>query len=85
MGQRGNASYFGVAGSAIVFDPEIIVLAALVNWVENGTAPNTMVGTKFVNDTLSLGIELQRRHCRYPQKNVYQVRNSSDWDSWACQ
>ena len=43
------------------------VLAALVAWVENGTAPETVEGTKFVNDTVGMGVAFRRRHCRSDQ------------------
>ena len=59
-GQSGAAAAAGIG-----FEPESNVLAALVNWVENETAPSTILGTKFVNDTPALGIDFQRRHCRY--------------------
>lgn len=59
LGQGGGTSATGIG-----FHPESNVLAALVDWVEGGTAPETMLGTKFVNDTVSLGRELQRKHCR---------------------
>lgn len=58
IGQGGGASAAGIP-----FTPEQNVLAALVAWVENGTAPSSLTGTKFVNDTVSLGISFQRMHC----------------------
>jgi feruloyl esterase len=48
----------------IPYDAEQNVLKALIEWVENGRAPDSMLGTKFVNDTASNGVELRRRHCR---------------------
>lgn len=59
FGQGGGASAKGIG-----FDPESNVLAALVEWVEGGSAPETITGTKFVNDTVSLGQQFQRRHCK---------------------
>ncbi|OAL05597.1 tannase and feruloyl esterase [Phaeosphaeriaceae sp. SRC1lsM3a] len=68
-------------------DSQHNILLAMVDWVEKGRAPTTLVGTKFVNDTLQLGVvESQRTHCVYP--------NASRWDgsgdtkkaeSWICQ
>ncbi|MCJ1352398.1 MAG: putative feruloyl esterase B-2 [Icmadophila ericetorum] len=60
FGQGGGASAVGVP-----FESANNVLAAIVEWVENGTAPDTIEGTKFVNDTEALGISFQRRHCRF--------------------
>lgn len=58
LGQGGGGA---AAGG---FDADTNVLAAVVAWVEDGRAPERIEGTKFVNDTASLGIEFQRRHCR---------------------
>lgn len=55
------------------YNPENNVLAALVDWVELGRAPDTITGTKFVSNSASKGIELQRRHCRLvdiPSRNL---------------
>ena len=59
VGQGGGASAAGVP-----FSGEQNVLAALVEWVEEGKAPERILGTKFVNDTVGLGVLFQRSHCR---------------------
>lgn len=59
IGQGGGDSAKGVP-----FKSPNNVLAALVRWVENGTAMEDIVGTKFVNDSVDLGITFQHRHCR---------------------
>ena len=48
----------------IPFESANNVLAAVVQWVENGTAVEDVVGTKFVNESVKLGVEFQHRHCR---------------------
>lgn len=48
---------------SIPFVPEQNVLAAVVDWVERGNAPEGLLGTKYVNDSASSGIDFQRRHC----------------------
>jgi feruloyl esterase len=58
MGQGGNA----VAG--VPFEGSRNVLRAVVDWVEKGVAPEYMEGTKFVNDSVALGVDFRRRHCR---------------------
>lgn len=67
-------------------DTQHSVLLALVDWVEEGRAPATLVGTKFAKDQVAGGaIESQRTHCVHP--------NASRWDgvgdvreakSWTC-
>ncbi|KAF5379355.1 hypothetical protein D9757_007672 [Collybiopsis confluens] len=72
--------------STEMLDPERNALTALVRWVEEGIAPDTLLGTKYVNDTPSLGVEFSRKHCRYPLRNTYDgVGDSSIPESWSCQ
>lgn len=59
IGQQG-----GELAQSIGFEPERGVLAAVVDWVENGRNPEWIEGTKFVNDTIEMGVEHRRRHCR---------------------
>ncbi|KAL6705935.1 Feruloyl esterase [Coniothyrium glycines] len=67
------------------YDPKENILMALVDWVENGNAPETLVGTRWVNDTQSLGIEFQRAHCKYPKRNQYKGEgNPNAVESWEC-
>ncbi|KAI9761695.1 MAG: putative feruloyl esterase B-2 [Geoglossum simile] len=54
----------GVQSAGVPFNGRQSVLAALVEWVEEGKAPEMILGTKFVNDTVGLGALLQRGHCR---------------------
>lgn len=66
------------------FDPSSNVLAAIVRWVEQGIAPDTIEGTKFVDDVQSNGVERRRKHCRYPYTNTYIGGNASLPESWEC-
>ncbi|KAF8251474.1 tannase and feruloyl esterase [Wilcoxina mikolae CBS 423.85] len=50
-------------------DKQYNALLALVDWVENGNAPESIIGTKFVNDNVTLGIDSQRLHCALPKKS----------------
>lgn len=67
-------------------DPEGNVLTAVVRWVEEGVAPDTILGTAYVNQTKDSGeVAFQRRHCRYPLRNVYSGSGDpADPDSWGC-
>jgi tannase/feruloyl esterase len=53
------------------FDGDHHLLAALTQWVERGVAPNRVIGTKYRDDTPSLGIAMQRPICVYPQIPTY--------------
>lgn len=59
IGQGGAASAAGIP-----FQSANNVLAAMVQWVENGTAVEDIIGTKFVDDTVALGVDYHHRHCK---------------------
>lgn len=61
------------------------ILLKIVDWVEDGNPPETIRGTKFVNDTTSLGVSFQRDHCRYPFRNMYGGNGTSNRaEDWKC-
>jgi feruloyl esterase len=67
------------------YDPKENILMAIVDWVENGNAPETIIGTKYVNDTQSLGVEFKRAHCKYPKHNQYKGTGDAHLvESWEC-
>jgi feruloyl esterase len=57
-------------------DPSDDALAALTNWVENGSAPSQIIATKYVDDVPAQGIASQRPLCEYPRHAAY--RGSGD-------
>ncbi|THU90663.1 tannase and feruloyl esterase [Dendrothele bispora CBS 962.96] len=66
-------------------DPASNVLMAMVRWVEEGIAPETMLGTKYVDDTVSDGVAFARAHCRYPLRNTYDgTGDYTKEESWNC-
>jgi feruloyl esterase len=79
FGQGGNAAQAGVA-----YDEQHNVLKAMVNWVEKGVAPNSIEGTKLVNDTVALDVDFMRRHCKFPAGNTYVYGAGSAWKVVAC-
>jgi feruloyl esterase len=81
-----GAHAIGQAGNELFsYDPQENVLMAIVQWVERDRAPETITGTKFVNDTQSLGVAFQRKHCRYPKRNMYKgVGDPKVVGSWEC-
>ncbi|KAH8882426.1 feruloyl esterase B precursor [Thozetella sp. PMI_491] len=66
-------------------DADHDIVLAMMRWVENGTAPDQLIATKFVNDSVSAGVELQRPLCVYPKQAKYQGGNASEPSSWACE
>lgn len=72
-------------GEVNSYDPSENVLMAMVDWVENNNAPETIIGTKYVNDTQSLGIKFQRAHCKFPKRNQYKGEGDPNLvGSWEC-
>ena len=66
-------------------DPQHNVLMRMVDWVENGNAPETVTGTKYVNDDPKQGVAFVRNHCKYPARNVYVgPQNYTSPDAWKC-
>lgn len=70
-------------------EPEGNVLTAMVRWVEEGVAPDTILGTAYVNESLSTStnpqIAFQRRHCKYPLRNFYNgTGDPLVPDGWNC-
>ncbi|KAK5996263.1 putative feruloyl esterase B-2 [Cladobotryum mycophilum] len=80
LGQGGGAPSAGIP-----FTPQQNVLAAIIAWVEEGKAPDTLTGTKFINDTVSLGVDFQRNHCLYPNTQTYIGGDHKLPSSWKCQ
>ncbi|KAJ8107527.1 hypothetical protein OPT61_g8803 [Boeremia exigua] len=65
------------------YNPKENILMAIVDWVEKGNAPETLIGTKWVNNTQSLGVQFQRAHCKYPKRNQYKGEGNPDLkESW---
>jgi feruloyl esterase len=63
------------------------LLAAMVDWVENGIAPEHIQGVKFVDDVNGSEVVRTRRHCRWPYANTYvgeEGGNGSAVNGWKC-
>lgn len=52
-------------------DPNRNLLMALVRWVEEGVGPETILGTKLVNDDNLQGVSIRRKHCRHTKRKVF--------------
>ncbi|RDW77522.1 hypothetical protein BP6252_05575 [Coleophoma cylindrospora] len=64
---------------------EYSLLWSLIDWVENGTAPVSMIGTKYVDDTASLGVNFTRPFCRWPNVPIYSGDgNVTMAENWYC-
>jgi feruloyl esterase len=56
-----------------------------MNWVENGTAPDSIIATKYANDTEHSVVSRQRPLCPYPKQAQYKgIGDPNAPDSWEC-
>ncbi|KAH9205856.1 tannase and feruloyl esterase [Leptodontidium sp. 2 PMI_412] len=84
-GGPGAANIGNSARSSASLDPQENVLMRIVEWVEQGNAPETITGTAFVNGTAESGVAFKRNHCKWPARNKYQGSGDpNSADSWKC-
>ncbi|CAJ2507122.1 Uu.00g083080.m01.CDS01 [Anthostomella pinea] len=66
-------------------DADHDVVLALMKWVEQDSAPEQLIATKYVNDTATLGVQSQRPLCLYPKQAKYVSGDVDDAASFECQ
>jgi len=76
-GQGPGPNQFGNAGGN--GDPDHDIVAALYQWVENGTAPDRIIATKFMDNDPAKGEAMTRPLCPYPQ--VARYKGTGDTNS----
>ncbi len=69
---------------ALPLDSEHDILTALVRWVEQGVAPDTIIATTFVDDVPAKGILFQRPICPYPKFPKYIGGDEKSASSYRC-
>ncbi|KAK7052665.1 carboxylic ester hydrolase [Favolaschia claudopus] len=67
-----------VPGTSLVNDAEHNILLAMVKWVEEGEAPDVIVGVGEGNGTSAM---TERSFCRYPMKGVWDAKEGV----WVCE
>ncbi|KAF2859141.1 putative ferulic acid Esterase/Feruloyl esterase [Piedraia hortae CBS 480.64] len=65
-------------------DAQHDALLALMAWVEQDTAPDRIIATKWVNDNPTLGVEAQRPICPYPKRATFNGRDITCPECWTC-
>jgi feruloyl esterase len=88
--------YFAGADQPQVLGPDIYsvpgysdaqhdILLAIMAWVEDGTAPEKIIATKYVNESVEAGVGRQRPMCVYPKQAFYNGFGDPDLqESWEC-
>ncbi|KAK1980414.1 Tannase/feruloyl esterase [Colletotrichum cereale] len=81
-GGTGASLIGGNPQSFASYEPDANVLAAIVRWVEEGIAPDYILGSRLA-DTGE--VDLQRKHCKYPARNVFKGQGDPRTpDGWEC-
>ncbi len=62
---------FGQAGPTAPMDPQHDIQLALEQWVEKGTAPSTIIATKYGTGDANRTVKMTRPLCAYPQAAKY--------------
>ncbi|KAF3182707.1 Tannase and feruloyl esterase [Orbilia oligospora] len=76
----GGSNQYTSAG-ALDIDPADSVLMTMVKWVEQGIAPDTLMGRKLVGGVVTG----EKAHCRHPFKTTYKgVGDPNLASSWEC-
>ena len=84
-GGPGPNVFGGVLNQGGLNDPGHNALSALVKWVEQGVAPETIIATKFVNDVPAQGVVMQRPLCVFPKVARYNgMGDPTLADSFVC-
>jgi len=87
-----SANAFGGSGQAAAgmppasLDPAHNILAAMVQWVENGVAPasKSITATAWKGNNATMGMEFTRPLCQYPENLVFKGGNPNDAKSFDC-
>ncbi len=62
----------------ISYDRKHDVVSALLDWTEHSIAPHDVIASKFNNNILADGVQLQRPICAYPAKAVWNGTGSTN-------
>lgn len=66
-------------------DAEHDAMLAMMRWVEEGKAPEYVIGTKFANERTQTGVVRQRPLCMYPKQAKYKGSGDvNEAGSWEC-
>jgi feruloyl esterase len=77
-----GATVHGVPGFE---NKEHDIMLAMMDWVEKGTAPSQIIGTKYANEIDHTTVYRQRPLCMYPQQAKYKGSgDENDASSWEC-
>ncbi|KAI8980133.1 feruloyl esterase-like protein [Trametes punicea] len=66
------------------FDPQHNILAAIVRWVEQGVAPDSIIAANYKDNNFTNGVGFTRPLCRYPSTIRYRGGDPHNAGSFYC-
>lgn len=81
-GQRQDV--LGGGGQAVAFDEKHDMVLSMIDWVENGNAPDQIIAAKYNNGSKSDGVAFTRPLCPYPQFARYIGGDKMQASSFKC-
>ncbi len=82
-GDGPNAFGNGTSNGPVI-DADHDLLKALEGWVEQGSAPEKIIATHYVNNTPGSGVQFQRPLCPFPQVAWYTGGDPTNADNFKC-
>jgi len=81
----GPNAFGDMVDSSHAGDPARDIFAALRHWVEDGTAPEQIIATKYMHDLPTQPVIMTRPLCPYPQQAIWDQKGDTNQASnWAC-
>ncbi|TKA57941.1 hypothetical protein B0A53_00343 [Rhodotorula sp. CCFEE 5036] len=74
----------GGGAQSLTFDKQHDMLLAMIDWVENGNAPDEIIAVKYRNDNKSEGVAFTRPLCPYPKFARYIGGDNTQASSFKC-
>ncbi|KAH9943685.1 feruloyl esterase-like protein [Amylocystis lapponica] len=68
----------------VSFDPEHNILAAIVQWVEQGEAPSSLIAAYYTDNNATNGVGFTRPLCQYPKALQYNGGDNTTASSFSC-
>jgi feruloyl esterase len=83
-GGAGPNAFGNGTSNGPVIDADHDLVKALERWAEQGTAPDRIIATHYVNNTASQGVQFQRPLCPFPQRGEYMGGDPNNAANFAC-
>ncbi|KAG9074167.1 hypothetical protein FS749_014301 [Ceratobasidium sp. UAMH 11750] len=77
--------YLGGLGQSPVFDRKHDSILALMEWVEKGKVPNSIIGASYKAGNKTQGVAFTRLFCPYPAEAKYASGDVNNATSYRCE